>query len=86
MPILTLLKSIILALIFALVLLFGRGGARKILGRSVGLVIVGFVTIMLWGWVSERQQAQARYNAAPAPSGNWTNEQANDWYRRNGGR
>jgi len=39
----------ILALICALVLLFGRHGTRMLLGWSFGLLIFGSVTIAVWG-------------------------------------
>jgi hypothetical protein len=37
-----------LALICALVLLFGRHGTRKLLAWSFGLLILGYVTFALW--------------------------------------
>jgi 4-amino-4-deoxy-L-arabinose transferase-like glycosyltransferase len=42
----------ILALLCALVLLFGRQGARKVLGWSFGLLILGWVTIAVWAWAN----------------------------------
>jgi hypothetical protein len=42
----------VLALVCALVLLFGAHGARKILGWTLGLVIFGGVGVgaVIWGW------------------------------------
>jgi hypothetical protein len=47
----------ILALICALVLLFGRSGTRKILGWGIATVVVGWGVIALLGWSAAQRQA-----------------------------
>jgi hypothetical protein len=42
----------ILALICTLVLLFGRSGTRKLIGWTIGLLILGWVTIAVWAWAN----------------------------------
>lgn len=46
----------VLALICTLVLLFGRGGARKILGWTFGLVIIGTIVTVGIMWANEPRQ------------------------------
>jgi hypothetical protein len=47
----------ILALICALVLLFGRSGTRKILGWGIVTVVVGWGVIALLSWSAAQRQA-----------------------------
>jgi hypothetical protein len=68
-----------LALICALVLLFGRHGTRRLLGWTFGLLGAGIVVAIVWHWANEPRQPRLLTDAevgitAPAAAAPWQSD------------